>query len=189
MDDVLVEFQQGWISYNNSRYGTSYVFEDFTDFDWSIVMKIPLEEAFRRLFEFYETEEFHKLVPIKESLENLHDLALNNSLMVITSRPSTVSNASIKWLNTYYPHLFKQVLFTRQITKDGFDHKVTKADLCRQYQVDWLVEDAPFHAEQVANAGVKVALLEKPWNKNVKLSNSHIHRIKVLTELPILLEK
>ena len=55
LDSVLAAFQLGWIEFNKQKYHEEYTFEDFTVFDYTQVMHIDSDEAFKRIYEFYET--------------------------------------------------------------------------------------------------------------------------------------
>jgi uncharacterized HAD superfamily protein len=183
IDDVLAEFQFGWVEFNNTKYGMNMKFSDINDFSYAKVMNISEEEVFKRIFEFYETEIITRLVPVEGAVETVDALSKGNTLYVITSRPQEIAAMTRNWLNRYYSDKFREILFTGQISRDGFDHKITKADICKRHKIDWLVEDAPIHAVHVAEAGINVALLEKPWNKDVTINSNKIHRIKSMREL------
>lgn len=189
VDEVLAAFQLGWIEFNNTKYGTNLKFSDIIDFSYAKVMHISEDEVFKRIFEFYETEIITRLIPVEGAIDAVNVLSPDNELYVITSRPTEIADMTRSWLNRYYENKFKEILFTGQISRGGFDHKVTKADLCKQYGVDWLVEDAVIHAEHVAQAGINVALLEKPWNNEVEVTLDRIKRISSMQELPELVQK
>jgi len=189
MDDVLAAFQLGWIQHNNEKYGMKLTFEGIYDFSYALVMNITEEEVFRRIFEFYGTELIKNLIPIPGAVKTIAELSKDHTLFVLTSRPAEIAEMSRTWINAHYPNKFKEILFSGQISRGGFNHKVTKADICKEYKIDWLVEDAPLHAEHVAEAGINVALLEKPWNRNVVLASPLVNRLGDISELPSLLQK
>lgn len=189
IDDVLAEFQYGWVEFNNTKYGMNMKFSDINDFSYAKVMNISEEEVFKRIFEFYETEIITRLEPVTGAIEAVKKLHSDHTLFVITSRPTEIADMTKSWLDKYYVDKFKEILFTGQISRGGFDHKTTKADLCKQYNVDWLVEDAVVHAEHVAHEGINVALLEKPWNKEVVLTSALITRFVRMQELPGIIQK
>lgn len=60
LDDVLAEFQRGWIQFNKLVYNEDYAYEDFTVFNYEIVMGIEKDEVYKRIFEFYHHESFEE---------------------------------------------------------------------------------------------------------------------------------
>ena len=44
---------------------------------------------------------------------------------------------------------------------------VTKAEICSNEGIDFMIEDSPEYASQIANEGIRVFLLNKPWNEGL----------------------
>lgn len=188
-DDVLASFQLGWIEFNKIHYNEHYTFEDFSVFDYRKVMGIENDEVFRRIFEFYDSGMLKNLKPIEGAREVVAKLAQEHTLYVLTSRSPEIADISQHWLDEYFPHRFQKILFTGQISRDGMNHTISKADFCREYQIAYHIDDAPFHAEGIVEAGTKVVVLEKPWNRTYDFGALPVIRIKTLAELPEILGK
>ena len=116
-------------------------------------------------------------------------LSQHHELYVLTSRPAEIREATVNWVNRYFDGYFKEVLQSGQVTRDGFNHANTKADICKKYGIDLHVDDAPIHVLSVIEGGTKVAVLEKPWNKNYLFDSPSIMKIKQITGLLELVEK
>lgn len=177
LDDILASFQDGWCLFNNTRYGTSFTAESFTEYNYEKIMGISQEEVFRRIFELYDAGILLTLSPVHGAFEVVAKLAKQHQLSIITSRPSEVRSQSEEWLERCFPGIFSQMHLTGQISREGHNHKVTKADICLENNIDLLVEDAPIYAEQVSAVGKRVALVTKPWN-SLFVANSPIVRVR-----------
>lgn len=182
LDDVLVSFQDGWIEFNK-KYNVELVYEDYTDFDYSMIMKIPMEEVFRRIFEFYETDIFRNLKPVEGAQDTIQQLSKKHTLYVLTSRTPEIRKESETWLAEHFPGMFKEVLYTGQISRGGFDKKIGKVDLCLEHGVTFHVDDAPMHVPPLVEKGIKVAVLETPWNRASVFDSPLITRIQKMPEL------
>lgn len=189
LDEVLASFQAGWIEFNNLNYGTSLKYEDITTYSYEKIMNLPGEEVFRRIFELYDSEIIKNLAPTEGAVAVVRALSGKHELYVLTSRPDEIRAITVNWTTKHFKGCFREVLFSGNISRAGFSKNVTKADLCRQYELDWLVEDAPIYAKLVAKAGFNVALLEKPWNVMDKTQHSRIFRLRSISEFPNLLKK
>jgi len=190
LDDVLAAYQLGWIAFNNEKYGHNLTFEDIKDYSYRDSMNISDDEVFRRIYEIYASNIIRELAPVPGAIDVINRLSGDgHSLYILTSRPTQIKEVTRNWIDEHFPQQFIDILFSGQVSQKGYDHKITKADICKEYRVDWLVEDAPMHAEHAAQAGINVAVVEKPWNRNVTFTNSLIKRIGDVSELPDLIQK
>ncbi len=85
-----------------------------------------------------------------------------DSLYVITARPLTSLAVSHKWVQTQYGDVFEEIYFVHQLegrTKD------LKAQKCKQYGIDAMVEDSHANATACADGGRTSFLLRYPWNQ------------------------
>lgn len=159
--------------------------KDITSYFITEVFKISMEEAFDRIFKFYQSEEFAKLPAEKDALEAVKFLKnQGHELYIITSRDTIIEDMTREWVNKNFPGIFKEIVFTKQFSKDNLYNNIyTKSKACKKIKADMLVEDSPIFTEEVANEGIKVAFLTRPWNKNFVLKHKNIIRIKSLREL------
>jgi uncharacterized HAD superfamily protein len=183
LDDILAEFNQAWALFHNKKYGTNLTYGDFTDFDYTKFINITKEEAAFRIFEFYKTDEGKNLKVVEGALEIVNKLKKNHELCVLTSRDVSIKDMTNNWVKKNFGNLFDEIYLTSQLTLAGLNHKVTKGDFCIKYGIDLLVEDAPVHAQNASDMGIKVALVEKTWNKSFTYTNKNLYRIKQYDEL------
>jgi uncharacterized HAD superfamily protein len=183
VDDILAEFNQAWAIFHNKNYGTNLAYEDFTDFDYTKFINIDREEAAKRIFEFYSTNEFVNLKVVEGALDTVNKLNSKHELYVLTSRDVSIKDLTVDWVKRNFGDVFDEIYLTSQLTLAGFNHKVTKGDFCLKYGIELLVEDAPMHAQEAVEKGIKVVLVEKPWNKSFIYTNENLIRIKTYDEL------
>ncbi len=182
MDEVLANFQSGFIEFFNSTLGRKATFEDIFDYSYCKVFNITPEEADRLVAEFYATEEFMNILPPENALDVLSQLRDKHTLYVVTSRPEYIKDKTITWLDANFPKLFADIILTGQ-SFGGNTSKITKGDICKQYGISLFVEDAPVYATQIVRtSNSKVLLLDKPWNRQQQCDDKLV-RIYSLADL------
>ncbi|MFS8130951.1 MAG: 5' nucleotidase, NT5C type [Candidatus Dojkabacteria bacterium] len=168
IDDVLAAFSTQWQNYYNKTYGTNYKFEDIIDYNFGVVYKdASPEEVVKRAFEFVNSPDFLLINTVEGSTEGISSLK-NHELFVITSRSDDIKQTSIDWLDKHFPNKFKDIIFTNSFSNNPNLKVVTKAEVGKRLGITTMVEDAPSHAINFAENGVKSILLDKPWNRSMK---------------------
>jgi len=167
IDDVLAAFNAGFITYYNKTFLTNYKFEDLSDYNYSVLIKdIEPEAIFDRVFEYVYSPEFEKVQTIKGSQEGINSLK-GNQLYVITSRSTDIKDPTLNWLNKNFSG-FEDIIFTNSFTQNPTLKAEKKSAAGKRLGIEYMVEDAPHHAEDLASNGIKVILLDAPWNKELK---------------------
>ncbi len=185
LDDVLMDFNTGLCVFHNARYGTSFTREDIISYHLEEIWGCEQEEAIRRVSEFYCSSEHDATQPVPGAVEIVQELLDDRSVFIITSRPESVSEQTYAWIKKHFPSLAESVYFTSH-----FFHKesrVTKGEVCRKLGVEVFVDDAPFHAEDVALVVSQVFLFDTPWNRNHELFLPNIQRVHSWNEIYALL--
>ena len=167
LDDVIVDFFPVLLNYHNKKYNRSDKQEDFKEFKWWPVWGIGMEEAVNRVNEFHETFSLEEIKPVKDAVNSINKLSNLYELLIITSRPTKFKNKSESWI---LHHLKKQI----RIISAGDFHKgqgATKAEICLEFGIELMLEDAPETAVDCANKCIKVILFDKPWNQGCEHEN------------------
>ena len=185
LDDVLSSFNLIWHKWHNEHYSTNVKMEDIDSYFITEVFGITQQETNDRVFEFYKSNECANLPVEKDAKEVLIALKkLGHEVSIITSRDTEIEEMTRNWLSKNFPGMFDEIIFTKQFSRKGiYNNDYRKSQACKEINADMLVEDAPFFAEDVANEGIKVALIEKTWNKSFKTENKNIIKIKSLLEI------
>jgi uncharacterized HAD superfamily protein len=170
LDDVLLDFNANLCLYHNRMFGTNLSLEDISDWDLSKIWGCPGTEAVQRVFDFYESGEHKAAQPILGSQKGIRSLLDVYEIHLITSRPEFIEDMTKVWLHNYFPDVFAGIHFTNHF--HGEDHKKrTKLEVCNELGIDIFIEDALIHALPLAEAGKKVVLFDRPWNRDVSHTN------------------
>jgi 5'(3')-deoxyribonucleotidase len=86
---------------------------------------------------------------------------------IVTARRAHLIDTTREWLANYFPGYFKDIHFV-PIWEPG--NTITKADICKQIEADYLIDDLPKHCNVAADGGIKAILFgDYSWNKNENL--------------------
>jgi len=162
-DDVLYELNPAYIAFHNDRYGTNMRFEDIHRFEMDIVWGIHNDEVIRRLNEFFDSDLHSMTKPVYGSIETVSRLSKNFELHLITSRKEELRERTVAWINKHFPSLFKEFHFTNIF--DGTQKKRSKSKVCKELGIEIMIDDAMHYARDLAQNGIEVLLLNKPWNQ------------------------
>ena len=163
LDNVLADFQTTYLAFHNKYYGTTLTPKDITTFEYPPFMQITPEESEKRVYEFFESDEFDDIKPWKGSKDAIGKLSKKYSLYIVTSRPDSTNG----WVDRYFPDQMDDILHSNQFLLDH-DGKVTKATICKEKEISVMIEDAENYAEEVSAVGIKALLLDQPYNQDFK---------------------
>ncbi len=166
VDDVLARSAEAVIGYHNERFGTSHSAENLESYSLEKRWGCDREEAIRRVVLFAEEGGYESLEPRNDSLAAVKILAAHHTLIALTARFSFLEETTRNWLSRHYPDCFTRVVVTNFY---GTGERTTKADVCLQTRARLLIEDNLEHALPAAAAGVRVLLLDAPWNRTADL--------------------
>ena len=166
-DDVVMNFNSGFVNFHNLSYGTNLTYEELVRYDdWEVVYGCSKEAMVERAREFYRSPHHLEVVPILGAVEAILKLASRHRLEIVTSRPETVREQVLTWLNRHLPETFKEIHFTNGFAGMAGSIKRAKSEICREIGAHAFVDDALTHAEDVARAGIPVLLPDRPWNRD-----------------------
>lgn len=138
-----------------------------------------------KLEDLYETniedllEKFHskyiysyKEAEVVEGAKDIIDeLYMSHNLCFVTARSQILEDITVEWLRE---NGFTDI----EVHLLGSDYKIDKA---RELECNLFIEDNPFNAIGLADAGMKVLLIDNNYNKNIEHEN--IIRVKNWTEI------
>ncbi|MCL4367347.1 hypothetical protein M1563_04235 [Patescibacteria group bacterium] len=110
-DDVLFDFSQELQTYHNLLYGTKLRLGDVFDYDLSRVWGCSQKDAIARVTRFYHSDNFLGLKPIIGAVESVKQLAQDNQLLVITSRPIFIVDRTVSLIEQFFPNCFSGLHF------------------------------------------------------------------------------
>lgn len=177
-DDVIFHSDAALREFHNTRYGTSYAFEDRSEFTLEPVWNCSSEEVERRLNEFSESA-FHENAGIvkgaKEALQRLNQFY---DIVIVTGRSEDVRAPTEQWLEKNLLGLYREIHFANHKYGDPANRR-NKSDILKELGIQIFIEDAPHFAKDVAEAGITVFLLDTPWNRaETPLGATRVHSWK-----------
>lgn len=183
IDDVLALSVDRFIEWSNSRFGTSLTFDQYVE-DWSELWGISQIETTERVNQMYREGLPARYSRVDESVNVLNNLKPDYQLIVATARRSAEHMLTRDWIKKHYPAVFEDVHFAGiwdEITEQS--PKKTKARLCEQLGVDYLIDDQVKHCLGANSVGVKALLYGNyPWNSYIDLPQN-IQRVSSWKEI------
>jgi uncharacterized HAD superfamily protein len=174
IDEVLSEMIEHFLEYNNRIYGTKYKKEDMFDYNIENVMKLTEAQVLQIFVQFHDSPEFHAIRTKEGSEDAISRLAKKHELHVITARTNDIKEDTHKWLEKNFPEAFKHVHFANDRWNTGTQ---TKDELCNDLKIQIMVEDNFNFAKKIAARGIKVLLMDGPWNQ-IETLPENVIRVK-----------
>ncbi len=176
-DDVLFSCNEMLLPFHNNRYGTNHVKDNVGTYYLHDLWKCTREEAYARVIEFYNSKEHDSMKPIEGAVDAINQLSKRYELFIITARPPEAEEVTKKLLkhfqtdkNKSWNMIFKKLHFTG--TVDGKNHIITKAEVCKNENIDIFIDDHINNVINVSLTGIPSILLDQPWNKDEVLPNN-----------------
>ena len=164
LDEILCEFLEGLIKYYNQRFKTSYKKEDFFSYNFWEVWGGDVERAKKIAQDFYDSDMMDEVLPVDGAIEGFKKISQNNKkIYIITSRHFSWRSKTEKWLAKYLDGYVKEIIFTSDFYKEAKN----KDEVCKEKNIKLIIEDNFDYARECANKGIKVILLDKPWNQKL----------------------
>lgn len=181
IDDVLAANAENFAKFSNKRWGTNLKADDYSE-HWAEMWGISYEEESKRRDEIIKAKLFVKHPFFNETKPALRKLAKNYKLVVVSSRGPRIRKDTIDWLTKEYKDIFSAIHFAR-IWDDMEKHTLeklefTKAEMLKQIDADYLIDDQPKHCIAAAEAGITSLLFgDYKWNRDTKLVENMV-RVK-----------
>lgn len=181
LDEVLADLLAQYILFLNMERKMKLLRDQFTGYyiwnGWSgtVEEKIALFNA------FYNSTYFLQVLPIEAAADALRDIKKRHELYIVTSRPDSLKEATVNWVEQYYPGIFSDIYFADYIQKKK------KSDICMELGASIMIEDSLDYARDCATNNIHAVLLTHPWNQtDEELEN--ITRVSTWQEVPAVLQ-
>jgi uncharacterized HAD superfamily protein len=178
LDDVIIDLANELIAFLNLKLNLSMKKEHIIEYEIAKVLNIP-EEATEKLFEeFYNSQYFKKLRPIKSSIKGINELSKYNELYIITARDRIFYEETIEPIKDIFHSKFESIHFINKFNGNKF----LKSDICNALHIDIFIDDSIDNVIDVyQNSNSKVYLFDQPWNR-YKIPNK-VKRIYSLEDI------
>jgi uncharacterized protein len=169
LDDTLSSLIAEFIKWHNREYNTIWEYADATDYHWEVWMGTTEEYAVRTIHKFFETPEFANLPVLSGAKDWINSLKDNYDLYIVTARQSLVEDITREWINKNFPNTFQDIVLGNHYALDG-TRGPSKGELCEKLGCKVLVDDNIYHIDSLLKRGIKTIILDRPWNRSIKLS-------------------
>lgn len=179
IDEIIVEFAKGYLGLYNKKHSRNIKFEDLFTYSLWKPLGISKKEAFELAEEYYSSHLFDNLELVEGAEEGIKELNVDHKLVFITSRPDHIKEKTEVFFKKIFPNLNLEVVYSSNSYLET--NGKTKSEICKNQGVDVLIEDDIDYALDCADNGIRLILLDKPWNK--KEEHSNIIRVKNWNEI------
>ncbi len=189
IDEVLAELLEAYLKYHNQKYNTSAQKKDMFSYSFQEVFGGTEEETRQKVYDFFKSEHFQNIKPVKGALRTIKQLAKEHQLCIITARPHIIQKETEQWLAQHFPDCFQNITLTNQWHGSGGKEGL-KSEIGKEKQIKIMIDDSLKHALDCASQGIYVLLadFDYPWNKTEKLPEN-IKRVHSWEEIAEEIEK
>lgn len=178
IDEVLVNFMENYLEFHNKRHNTSFNLNDVTNYHlWKCGIHQSKEESVKEVLDFNNSKDFEKIDFVEGAKFGIETLSKIHYLFFITSRTLEIKEKTEEFFYSHFPRNGFEFLFSGEI----YGGK-TKTEICKDLGISEMIEDNPNYAFDCAVRGIKVFLLDKPWNRDYQ-RHENIIKVKDWKEL------
>lgn len=177
IDGVVADYFSKFLEFYNKKTGKNLSVSDWKTYNFWDSLPVSKEEGKKLMEEFYLRADFDEIQLIEGAKEAIIELAKQNQIYVITARPLRWGEKTKKFFDKHFSGLPLHLVHSR----DENDKTIYKREICRDLNINILIEDYGDIALQCAEIGVRVFLLDYLYNQNVKHEN--IIRVKNWDEI------
>ena len=167
IDDVLCETVKYFIRIIEME-GIIRKFDDFENYNFWEVCNIPKERAIGLCNKISPEESLGEIELVDGAREGIKQISKICEICFITSRPLRCKEHTINFLKKRFGILNPNVLFSSDFYNG---ENLKKSDICKKGGIELIIEDQELISLNCAENGIRVLLLDKPWNKNVNHKN------------------
>lgn len=153
-----------WLDKTAEYFNKVVRHEDFTQYEYSKVMGIS-QNDYDEFYDKYKFKYHSKDILRFKARDVINKFYMSNNIFFVTAREKSLEMLTFSYLNR------KNIKFDRLFVL-GTHHKVKKAE---ELKCDVFIEDNPYNAKELSNAGFKVLLIDTTYNR--KISHHNIVRV------------
>ncbi len=172
IDEVVVGFVEMCMRFVESKGIKRVNYEDVYSYKLWEVLDIDKDYFIELLNEGNLTRELLKVGFIFGAKEGVCFLRDNYDICFVTARPKTITKYTRDFIFEEFGILGDKVVFFGDVLRGG----KRKCEICKDLRVDLIIEDNGIDSLKYAENGIKVVLLDKPWNQ--EFEHERIFRCK-----------
>jgi len=167
IDEVVVKFIERYLEFAKSRGYKDVSYEDVFTYNLWEVLGIKKKLAFDLLEDYNLMGCFGNVDFIKGARKGVKFLINNYDVYFITSRSKDISKVTRDLIFDEFGVLGDRVIFSG----DALGGAKNKDEICRDLGIKIIIEDSEDESLGYAKNGLRVLLLDKPWNRSVEHEN------------------
>jgi len=175
IDEIVTEFVKGYLKVYNKKHGRDARYDKIFSYNLWEPLNISREEAIILADEFYDSQHFQEIELVEGAIEAINKLGKENEIFFITSRPGHIKDKTREFIMKHFSQIKSEIIHSGDFW-GGLGSR-TKAQICSELKLDFMIEDNKLYSQEIANSGIKVFLMDKPWNIGVEESNNLV-RVK-----------
>ncbi len=170
IDEVLAANAPSFIKYTNNKWNMNLSVDDYHE-HWAELWKTDHEETLRRAKQYNFSGAIESMSHFEDAKRVLNKLAHSFELVIITARRKELSQATQQWIEKHYPETFWNIYHAGIWDTEHVDAVThTKADVCAEIGVSYLIDDQSKHCNAAQAAGVQAIMFgDYPWNRSDEL--------------------
>ena len=183
IDEVLADFIAYFVNYHNLTYQTRMTKDKVFSFSLHEVFEVTKEDITEKMIRFSKEGHDTRITLVPGAQEGIDALIKKGyELHLVTSRPEAIRPQTEGWIAKHFPGKFTDLhhAFNPNIHKKG--SKMKKWEICKAIGAKVLIEDFLPNAIGCAENGIKVFLMDAPWNQADDLPEGII-RVKSWKEI------
>ncbi len=181
VDDTLADTTTMILHYLKIKHN---IILDRTKLVYPNYLDVLFKSYSTRIVRDFENSEFHKeIAPLQNSIEMIRKLAEKHELIIISGRRLDLKEKTIDWLSKFFPKCFKDVHLVNHFPNEGEERGLPKDELCKKLNCDFSIDDDVNVALKIASYGIKVLLMNQPWNASYEIKESNITRVNNWEEI------
>lgn len=159
VDDVICNLQEVVVNLFNSKFGSNYVFEDFTDYD--VMSILPTQDAMVIKDMYGMNGLYNKVRPIPGSQDALEKLiSLGHQIYLVTAAVPETYGEKVAFIKRFFPYIDESHIVCMK-------HKwLFKCDIMIDDNIQNLLAKPYYHR----------ICFDRPWNRAVNDWTYDIHR-------------
>lgn len=172
IDEVVVDFVEKYMEFVETRGIKGVNYENVDCYELWEVLGITRDKFMILLNEYNESKYFREVKFIDGAKDGICFLRDNFDICFITARPESISKRTKDFVFREFGILENSVVFSG----DNFGKNKNKDDICKDLGIGLIIEDSGLDSLKYAENGIKVLLLDKPWNQ--EFEHGRIFRCK-----------
>ncbi|MEW6556423.1 MAG: hypothetical protein AB1349_03610 [Elusimicrobiota bacterium] len=167
LDGVIADSDPVYRFFIKKFLGQELKRKDVTSFFYEDCLGITIDKM-NKVWEFFNREQgWNKIKPVVGAIKYLNKFATKNKIFVVSSRPVFLEKITRRWLDRYKVNYDKLILTDSQ----------PKLKIIKDLNITYFIEDRLDYAQEMAKAGIKVLLLDYPWNQSDE-EQANLYRVK-----------